>query len=159
MFDIGSWELLVVVVVGLLVIGPKELPAAIRTVRGVVVKLRGMAQEFRSGVDDVVREAELSDLKDQIASAVDPGEFADLEHSIRGEVWSPDEIGAAGDALADSFDLSAGSGDDAAATARRRRIDALTEAPDETGAAARPDAEPAAAAPEAAPDAAPKPGA
>lgn len=126
MFDIGSWELLVVLVVGLVVIGPKELPAAIRTVRGVVGKLRGMAQEFRSGLDEVMREAELSELKDQVVSAIDPREFDDIEHSIRGDVWSPDDLGEDDEPLAD---IAATAGEDEDAEARRRRRDALTAEP------------------------------
>lgn len=86
MFDIGSWEFLLVIVVGLLVIGPKELPATIRTVRGYVRRMRELAGEFRAGIDEVVREAELSEVKEDIKSAVDTSELADIGRSIRDEI-------------------------------------------------------------------------
>ena len=46
MFDIGWPELLLIMVVALVVIGPKDLPAAIRTVTTILRKVRGMAAEF-----------------------------------------------------------------------------------------------------------------
>lgn len=74
MFDIGWQELFIVAVLALIVIGPKDLPRAIRAVRNVIRKLREMARDFQSGVDDMVREAELDDVRNQItrASQLDP---------------------------------------------------------------------------------------
>ncbi len=63
MFDLGWPELMLIMVVALIVIGPKELPNAIRTVMGVVRKLRGAAREFQSGLDDIARESGLDDVK------------------------------------------------------------------------------------------------
>ncbi len=63
MFDIGWQEVLVIAVVALVVIGPKDLPKVLKTVMAGMAKLRRMAQEFRSGVDEVIRESELDDLK------------------------------------------------------------------------------------------------
>ena len=63
MFDIAPTELLVVAVVALLVIGPKDLPKALRFVGNWVGKARRMAAHFRAGVDNMVRESELEDLK------------------------------------------------------------------------------------------------
>lgn len=76
MFDIGWPELLLVMVIALIVIGPKELPNAIRTVMMVVRKLRGAAREFQSGLDDIARESGLDDVKRQIDDIdfYDPGE-------------------------------------------------------------------------------------
>ena len=65
MFDIGWQELLLIGVVTVIVLGPKELPNAIRTVTGLVRKARSMAHEFQRGVDDMVRESELDDLRKQ----------------------------------------------------------------------------------------------
>lgn len=63
MFDLGWPELMLIMVVALIVIGPKELPNAIRTVMAVVRKLRGAAREFQSGLDDIARESGLDDVK------------------------------------------------------------------------------------------------
>ena len=59
MFDIGWQELLLIAVVALVVIGPKDLPKVLKTVMAGMGKLRHMAQEFRSGIDEVIREAEI----------------------------------------------------------------------------------------------------
>ncbi len=63
MFDIAPTELLVVAIVALVVIGPKDLPKAMRFVGNWVGKARRMAAHFRAGVDNMVREAELEELK------------------------------------------------------------------------------------------------
>ena len=67
MFDIGWQELFILAVIALIVIGPKDLPRAIRTMTKGLRKLRTMARDLREGVDDVVREAELDDIKNSIA--------------------------------------------------------------------------------------------
>jgi sec-independent protein translocase protein TatB len=63
MFDIAPTELLLVAVVALLVIGPKDLPKAMRVVGYWVGKARGAARQFRSGFDAMVREAELAEME------------------------------------------------------------------------------------------------
>jgi sec-independent protein translocase protein TatB len=63
MFDIGWSELLVIAVVALIVIGPKELPAVLRTVGQWTTKIRRMAGEFQSQFQEALREAEMADLK------------------------------------------------------------------------------------------------
>ena len=63
MFDVGWSELVVVGVVALVVIGPKELPGVIRSVGRAVGKLRTMAGEFRAQFDDAMREADLHEVK------------------------------------------------------------------------------------------------
>lgn len=68
MFDIGWSELLVIGIVALVVIGPKELPRVLRSVGQGIGKLRRMAGEFQGQFNEALREAELSDLKDNVAS-------------------------------------------------------------------------------------------
>lgn len=63
MFDIGWSELLVIGVVALVVIGPKELPGVVRTLAQNIAKLRKMAGEFQNQFTDAMREVELSELK------------------------------------------------------------------------------------------------
>jgi sec-independent protein translocase protein TatB len=63
MFGIDSAELLIVALVALVVIGPKDLPRVMRTVGHWVGKARGMASHFRSGFDTMVREAELEEME------------------------------------------------------------------------------------------------
>ncbi|WBV41506.1 Sec-independent protein translocase protein TatB [Pseudoroseomonas cervicalis] len=66
MFDFAWSEIALIAVVAVVVIGPKDLPDAIRTVAKGVQKLRRMASEFQSHADELVREAKLEDVRDQI---------------------------------------------------------------------------------------------
>lgn len=66
MFDIAWSELMLIGGVALVVIGPKDLPKAMRTVGQVVGKVRRMAGEFQSQFNDAMREAELHELKKQV---------------------------------------------------------------------------------------------
>ncbi len=64
MLDIGWTELMVVGVLALLVVGPKELPRLLRSVGQFVGKARGMAREFQRSMEDAAREADLKELTD-----------------------------------------------------------------------------------------------
>jgi sec-independent protein translocase protein TatB len=66
MFDIAWSELMLIGAVALVVIGPKDLPKALRTVGQTVSKVRRMASEFQGQFNDAMREAELHDLKKQV---------------------------------------------------------------------------------------------
>ena len=63
MFGVDSTELVVVAIIALLVIGPKDLPKAMRVVGQWVGRARGMARHFRSGIDTMIREAELEEME------------------------------------------------------------------------------------------------
>ena len=63
MIDLSFSEMLVIAVVAILVIGPKDLPLALSTVGKWVGKARGVARQFRMGMDDLVREAELKEME------------------------------------------------------------------------------------------------
>ena len=63
MFGVDTTEFLIVAVAALLFIGPKELPATMRTVGRWVGKARGMARHFSAGIDAVIREAELEEME------------------------------------------------------------------------------------------------
>ena len=69
MFDIGWPELFLIAVVVLLVVGPKELPKVLRTVGVWISKAKVVTREFRTHVDDMIRENELDEVRDQITTA------------------------------------------------------------------------------------------
>jgi len=66
MFDIGWGEFVVIAVVALIVIGPKELPAVLRAIGQWTTKIRRMASEFQSQFQEALREAEMADLKKEV---------------------------------------------------------------------------------------------
>ena len=68
MFDIAPSEFLLVAFVALVVIGPKDLPKAMRVVGYWVGKARGVARSFRQGFDNMVREAELEEMEKRWAA-------------------------------------------------------------------------------------------
>jgi len=85
MFDIGWSEFVVIGVVALIVIGPKELPAVLRAIGQWTTKIRRMAGEFQSQFQEAMREAEMADLKksvDELSDAAkgitaDPFDFSE----------------------------------------------------------------------------------
>jgi sec-independent protein translocase protein TatB len=66
MFDISWTEFLLIGVVALIVIGPKELPSVLRTLGQWTRKVRSMAAEFQGQFQEAMREAEMADLKKQV---------------------------------------------------------------------------------------------
>lgn len=81
MLDIGWQELFFIGVIALIVVGPKDLPKVMRTVSQYVRKARGLAREFQGGVADMVREAELDDIKRQM-----DGSSRSIEKTIKDTV-------------------------------------------------------------------------
>jgi sec-independent protein translocase protein TatB len=79
MFDISWTEFLLIAIVALVFIGPKELPAVLRTVGQWTRKIRGMATEFQSQFQEAMREAEMADLKKQVD---------DITHGLKQDVTS-----------------------------------------------------------------------
>jgi sec-independent protein translocase protein TatB len=65
MFDISWGKLVIIGVVALIVIGPKELPSVLRTLGQWMTKIRRMASEFQGQFQEAMREAEMTDLKKQ----------------------------------------------------------------------------------------------
>ena len=63
MFGVDSSELAVVAILALIFIGPKDLPRVLRTVGYWVGRMRGMARHFTSGIENMVREAELEEME------------------------------------------------------------------------------------------------
>ena len=95
MLDIGSWEFLIVIVIALIVVGPKDLPGVVRTVSQWIRRARELAREFQGGLEDIAREAELDKVKDSIQTELDPDGVVntikrDIEDEIEDE-WLGDE--------------------------------------------------------------------
>ena len=88
-FGIGSTELLVVVVVALLVVGPKDLPRLLRTIGNFVAKVRGLAREFQGHLDEAMRETGIDEVKDNVTKMKEftvadlDKEFSELEKEFR----------------------------------------------------------------------------
>jgi sec-independent protein translocase protein TatB len=71
MFDIGWGKIVIIAVIALIVIGPKELPAVLRTVGQWMGKIRRMAAEFQGQFQEAMREAEMADLKKSVDAITD----------------------------------------------------------------------------------------
>ena len=101
-FDIGWPELLLIGAVALVVIGPKDLPRALRVAGYWVRKARTLSREFQSSIDQMIREAELDEVREELKKAA---EF-DIEKEIRSTVDPTGELaeGVKPPALPDYFD-------------------------------------------------------
>lgn len=64
--EIGASELLVIAIVALIVVGPKDLPALLRRMGQWMSKLRSMAADFRASFDEMARQSELDELRQQV---------------------------------------------------------------------------------------------
>ena len=71
LFDIGWPELLLIGVVALVVIGPKDLPNALRVAGFWFRKARSLSREFQSSVEQMIRDAELDEMRQQLKKATD----------------------------------------------------------------------------------------
>ena len=89
MLDIGGTELLVIGLVLILVVGPKDLPRVLRTMGQWSRKMRGLAREFQNSMDDLAREADLEDIRKDLNSvtgndiAKKVENTVDPDHSLR----------------------------------------------------------------------------
>ena len=97
MLDLGWQEFMVIAVVTVLVVGPKEIPRVFRTVTGAMRKVRSLAGEFHSAMDEMAREADLDDIKKEVnkikdgssdwVSDIDPtGEVKKSMDEVKGEL-------------------------------------------------------------------------
>ena len=65
MFDIGADEFLLIAIVAIVVIGPKDLPRALRMAGQWIAKVRRVSGHFRSGIETMIREAELAEMEEK----------------------------------------------------------------------------------------------
>jgi sec-independent protein translocase protein TatB len=82
MFDIGWPEMLVIAIVLIVVVGPKDLPAMLRTFGRTTTKLRAMAGDFRKQFDEALKEAELGDVKGIVDDVRKLNPAADLKKAL-----------------------------------------------------------------------------
>ena len=82
MFDIGWTEILVIAVVAIIVVGPKDLPRMLRSLGRYAGQLRRTASEFRSQFDDAIRDSELDELRETLSSASDLNPINQIRDSI-----------------------------------------------------------------------------
>jgi sec-independent protein translocase protein TatB len=84
MFDIGWSELLLVAVLAIIFVGPKDLPRLMRTLGQYTAKMRSMAREFQNSFEDLARETELDELRKQVADLRDGAmkPLADMQRSV-----------------------------------------------------------------------------
>src|SRR5471030_779298 len=102
MFGIDSSELLLIAVVALVVICPKELPGLLNTWGKWMSQMRGMASEFRGHVDEMVRQSELDQVKKQLESSISGVDVASLDPTKEFKQHLQDGIAEGEKALADA---------------------------------------------------------
>jgi sec-independent protein translocase protein TatB len=99
MFDFAWSELGLIALVSVLVLGPKQLPETMRTMAKVMRRVRSLGAEFQGHVNEMIREAELQELRDQVQKLSSTSVTSELTKMIdpTGEVsnaLAPPEIGA-----------------------------------------------------------------
>ncbi|MEM9169009.1 MAG: Sec-independent protein translocase protein TatB [Pseudomonadota bacterium] len=91
----GFFELMVVAVLALVVVGPKDLPKLMRTAGGFVAQARRLADEFRAAFDQMAREAEMEELRKEIETLKNDNPIAEAKREIE------NAVAPVGDALRD----------------------------------------------------------
>jgi sec-independent protein translocase protein TatB len=119
MFDIGWSEMAVILLVALVVIGPKDLPRVARTVGRWAGKGRAMAREFQTALEDMAREAEL----DKVKSEIEKAGRTNLGKTIEKTIDPKGELGRAFDPNAKSAPKTATNGAGGQAAAEPKAVE------------------------------------
>ena len=82
MFDLGWGEMAVIALVAIIILGPKELPHALKTLGRAIRKVREVSREFQGHVDEMVREAELDDVRKQLEDVKGKGITKALQEQV-----------------------------------------------------------------------------
>jgi sec-independent protein translocase protein TatB len=92
MFDLFSWShILLLLIVALVVVGPKDLPKVMRTAGQWTARARDMANEFRRSFDEMARQSELDELRKEIESLRNERPLADVERELHQSILPPDQ--------------------------------------------------------------------
>ncbi len=113
MLDIGGSELLVIALVLILVVGPKDLPRVLRTVGRFMAKMRGMTREFQRSIDEMAREADVADMRKELNSISDTVSDSDVTKKVEDTL---DSTGILRDAMKEDYGLTDEGADKAAAS-------------------------------------------
>lgn len=89
-FDLSWSHILILLVVTLVVVGPKDLPKMMRTVGRWTGKARGMANQLRRSFDEMARQSELDELRSEIQALRQQRPLADLEQSLNQSILPPE---------------------------------------------------------------------
>ena len=71
MFSLGWMEMSIILIICVILVGPKELPAVIKTIKSVILNLKGLSREFTKTVEEVTEFSEIKDIKKQILDTKD----------------------------------------------------------------------------------------
>ncbi|MGD0867701.1 MAG: Sec-independent protein translocase protein TatB, partial [Rhizomicrobium sp.] len=95
MLDFSWSHILIVLIVALVVVGPKDLPKLMRIVGRWVAKARAMADQFRKSFDEMARQSELDELRQEIEALRTQRPLADLQNTLHQSILPPDPMPAA----------------------------------------------------------------
>src|SRR5580658_6634173 len=95
MFDLSWSHILIVLIVALVVVGPKDLPKLMRIVGRWVGKARSMADQFRKSFDEMARQSELDELRQEIEALRTQRPLADIQNTLHQSILPPDPMPAA----------------------------------------------------------------
>jgi sec-independent protein translocase protein TatB len=135
MFDFSWSELLVIALVALVVIGPKDLPRVLRAAGKWAGKARAVAREFQSSIDQMIRESELEEVRKEVekVAATDIGHEIQQSVDPKGELHAslqPPELGDAVSNPAGAFETSGPGGGEAVTTPAELPVASAPSAPE-----------------------------
>jgi len=90
-FGIGYTEIMVIALVAIIVIGPKDLPKVLRALGRTTAKLRGMAREFQSHLDEAMKDAGLDEVKKEVQNLKNLNPIPSIKDDIAKEVKKQDD--------------------------------------------------------------------
>lgn len=106
MFDLGWSEMMVILVIAIVVVGPRDLPKAVASISRYIRKARAMARDFQSGMDQLAKDTEFDDIQKDLKKATDFDIKGQLENAMEGgddfEAVKPEIIDDADNKVDDS---------------------------------------------------------